>query len=44
MEFNPEQDLRIEKDFVAPIKPSGLKRTATSKAMKDWTIFLIEIN
>lgn len=44
MEFNPEQDLRIEEDFVAPIKPSGPKRTATSKAIKDWAIFLIEIN
>lgn len=42
MGFDPDRDLRIEEDYVAPIKPPGPKRTVTSKAMEDRAISLIE--
>ena len=44
MGFKPEYDLRIEERYVAPIKPPGPKRTATSEETADKVISLLEKN
>lgn len=44
MGYDSEHDLQIEEEYIAPIKPLGPKRTATSKAMEDKVIALIEKN
>lgn len=38
MGFDPEHDLRIEEEYVAPTRPPDPKRTATSKALEDKVI------
>ena len=42
MRYDPEHDLQIEKEYVAPIKPPSSKCTATSEAMEERVIVLVE--
>lgn len=44
MRYDLEHDLQIEEEYVTPIKPPGLNRTATSKVMENKVIALVEKN
>lgn len=44
MGFDLDRDLRIQEEYVAPIKPPGSKRTATSKVMEDRVVGFVEKN